>query len=176
MNSDWTLGQSNLITFVMIDINGSEVAGLGTGFVLSLSKNGGAFSASAGTKAEISNGWYSYTSTAAESDTTGTVSIKVTGAGALQQNLEYVVKARNILGVDYTYTVDDGTDPIEGAQVWITLDIGGNNTAWTGVTDAFGVARDSINGELPFLDPGTYYFWTQKTDYAFTNPDTEVVS
>lgn len=51
----------------------------------------------------------------------------------------------------------------------------GSNTVWHGETDAFGVARDDGNS-LPFLDPGTYYFWSQKSGYSFTNPDEEVVS
>ena len=168
-------GQVNLITFVLIDASGAEVAGLGTSFVLQLAKAGGAFAASDGTKAEMGLGWYSYEVTAAEADTRGPLSVVVNGTGALQQNLEYIVDARNIYALEFTYTVDDGTDPIDGAQVWITTDLAGNDTIWNGVTDSLGAARD-INGRLPFLDPGTYYFWVQKSGYSFTNPDTEVVS
>lgn len=172
----WEQSQQNLITFVMVDGNGTEVTGLGTGFTLQLAKNGGAFAGSAGTKAEMANGWYSYLSTAAEADAPGPISILVTGAGAVQQNLEYVVKARNINGIEFTYTVDDGSTAIEGAQVWISTDSAGNNVIWTGITDASGVARDAVNDERPFLDPGTYYFWVQKTGYSFNNPDQESVS
>jgi hypothetical protein len=46
---------------------------------------------------------------------------------------------------------------------------------WGGDTDAFGVARDDA-GELPRLDPGTYYFWRNLAGWTFTNPDTEIVS
>lgn len=94
---DWVLNQTNRITFVMVDTAGTEVAGLGTGFTLQLSKNGGAFAGSAGTKAEIGNGWYSYIATAGESDTAGPVAIRVTGAGAVQQNLVYGVSPSLVL-------------------------------------------------------------------------------
>jgi hypothetical protein len=79
------------VTFVMVDTAGTEVAGLGTGITVQISKNGGAFGASAGTKAEIGSGWYSYTFTTAETDTLGPLAVKITGAGAVQQNILYEV-------------------------------------------------------------------------------------
>lgn len=176
--SEWVLNQQNAITFVMIDAAGNEVAGLGAGYVLELSKNGGALAASTGAKSEIGAGFYHYLAAAAEADTVGPVSITVTGAGCVQQNLEYVVRQRTPGAVAYTYTVtDSGTGlPIEGAEVWFTTDVAGANVVWTGDTDAFGVARDD-NGNLPVLDPGTYYVWVQKVDYTPDAwPDTEVVS
>ena len=172
---DWTLNQANHITFVLVDSNGAEVAGLGTAFVLQLRKPGGAFVGSAGTKAEIGSGWYEYTSTANEANTPGSIAIKITHASTAQQNLEYTVQSRVIDAVEFTYTVDDGSDPIEGASIWISTDLAGNNVIWTGITDAFGVAK-TLGGVKPFLDPGTYYFWIQKSGYSFTNPDTETVS
>jgi len=175
MLRDWTLNQQNRIAFVMVDNTGTEVAGLGSGFTLEISKNGGAFVGSAGTKAEIADGWYTYLSTAGEADTIGPVAVKVTGAGAIQQNLEYVVKQRSVNALEFTYTVTDGVNPIEGVEVWITTDVGGSNMIWTGATDSLGIARD-INQEKPWLDAGTYYFWSQKTGYSFVNPDTEIVS
>jgi len=173
---NWVLNQQNQVTFVLVDSTGTEVAGLGTGFTLEVSKAGGVFAGSAGTKAEISDGWYSYLTTAGEADTIGPVSIRVIHASIIQQNLEYVVQQRtsNVIAFTYTVTVTGLGTPIEGANVWITTDIAGLNTVWTGITDSFGVARSG--GLLPFLDAGTYYFWTQKTGYSFTNPDTEVVS
>jgi len=163
----------------MVDATNTEVPGLGSGYTLEVAKNGGAFAASAGTKAEMSNGWYTYLATAAEADTPGPVSIRVTGAGAVQQNLEYVVKARNVAGVEFTYTVTGPAPtftPIEGANISISTDEPGLNVIWRGVTDAFGVARDATNNQLPFLDPGTYYFWSQRSGFNFNNPDTEIVS
>jgi hypothetical protein len=163
--------QVNTITFVMIDSNGDEVTGLGSSFTLQLSKAGGAFAASAGTKAEIGSGWYSYQTTAGECDTVGPVAIKVTGAGAVQQNLEYVV----INAVEFTYTVTVSGNPLQGATVWISTDVAGSNVIWEGTTNASGVAVDT-NDEKPYLLAGDYFFWTQKTGYSFVNPDTESVS
>jgi len=121
------LSQSQEITFVMIDAAGNEVAGLGNTFILELRKPGGAFVGSAGVKAEIGNGWYSYVTTAAETDTVGPLSVRVTGAGCVQQNLEYVVETRAISAIEFTYTVTDSVTllPIEGVQVWIATDLAG---------------------------------------------------
>ena len=160
----------------MVDALGAEVAALGAGFVLSVSKAGGAFQASAGVKAEISDGWYSYTSTAGEADTIGPIAIKVTGVGCVQQNLEYVVKQRASLGVEFTYTLTDAVTglPLAGARVWFATDIGIVNIVWVGVTDTFGVARGN-DASLPVLDAGTYYVKSQLTGYQFSI-DTEIVS
>ena len=79
--------------------------------------------------------------------------------------------------VEFTYTVTDaGTGlPIAGVHIEITTDVAGTNVIWCGDTDTFGVARDD-NGQLPRLDPGTYYFWRNMPGYIFVNPDTEIVS
>lgn len=116
---DWVLNQTNKITFVMVNTAGVEVAGLGTGFTLQLSKNGAAFAASAGTKAEIGNGWYSYIATAGESDTAGPVAVKVTGAGAVQQNLVYGVSPSLVLSTAQLQALADailkrGTSHVDG--------------------------------------------------------------
>ena len=174
---DWTLNQQNRIAFIMVDAAGAEVAGLGGAFILEISKNGSIFAASAGTKAEIGDGWYTYLSTAAEANTVGVVAIKVTGVGAAQQNLEYAVKQRTPGAIEFTYTVTNNVtlNPIEGVEVWISTDVAGANIIWKGDTDALGIARD-VNNEKPWLDAGTYYFWSQRSGFSFSNPDTEVVS
>lgn len=79
--------------------------------------------------------------------------------------------------IEFTYTVTSSVTglPIEGVRVTISTDIAGANMIWGGDTDVFGVARDDF-AELPRLDPGTYYFWSQKGGFTFVNPDTEVVS
>ena len=77
--------------------------------------------------------------------------------------------------VQFTYTVDDGVDPIDGAEVWITTDDAGSNVVWYGITDAFGVGRAADNSK-PMLDVGTYYAWTKKAGYSFSNPDTLTVT
>lgn len=174
----WRLNQANRIVFVMVDSSNVEVSGLGSGFTLELSKSGAAFAASAGTKAEIANGWYTYLATAGEADTVGPIAIKVTGAGAVQQNLAYVVQQHTPNALAYPYTVTNSQTglPVSGVEVWISTDSAGLNVVLSGLTtDASGVARDS-NGELPRLDPGSYYFFRQKSNYEFGGADLEVVS
>lgn len=85
------LAELQLIDFVMVNSSGVEVIGLGIGFTVQISKNGADFIASTGVKDEIGSGWYSYQLTAAETDTVGPLAIKITGAGALQQNLVYEI-------------------------------------------------------------------------------------
>lgn len=174
----WELNQQNTILFVMVDSAGTEITGLGSGFTLEISKAGAAFAASAGTKSEVGSGWYKYVTTTGEANTRGPVAVKVTGSGALQQNLEYVVAGRNAGAVEFTYTVTDSVSglPVEGANVWITSDTAGNNTLWAGTTNSSGIAVDQ-NGNKPFLDPGTVYVWIQRAGYIPpTVPDTEVIS
>lgn len=173
MIATWKLSQANLITFVLVDSNGLEVTGLGSGFTLQISKAGGAFAGSAGTKAEIGNGVYSYVSTANEANTIGSVFIVITHASIVQQNLEYVVEQRTINAIEYTYTVTNSVTaaPVEGVQIWFLI---GSNVIWYGVTDASGVARDE-DGNLPRLDPGTYTVVRQRAGFTAEN-DTEVVS
>ena len=70
----------------------------------------------------------------------------------------------------YTYTVTNSVTglPIQGVVVTVTTDIAGTNAIATGTTD--------VSGEIDFwLDPATYYMWSFKSGYTFTNPDTEVV-
>lgn len=179
LSDEWELGQQNEIKFVMVNGSGSNFAGLGNTYTMKISKPGNtAFVDAAGLKQEIGSGWYRYVSTAGEADTAGAIAIYLPAQdGAAEQNLEYVVKSRNALAIEFTYTVlyQGSGLPIPSVNVSISTDLSGTNIIWVGVTDTFGVARDS-NGELPRLDPGTYYFWSQKTGIVFTNPDTEVVS
>lgn len=172
-----TLNQTNYVSFVMIDATGVEVTGLGNGFTLEVSKVSAAFVGSAGTKGEISDGWYYYITAAGECDTRGPLNFRVTGAGCLQQNLVYFVGGATAGAVEFTYTVTDSSTglPIEGVEVWITTDVGGVNIVWVGSTDALGVARDTYNSKC-WLDAGDYYFWSQKAGYTFANPDLESVS
>lgn len=173
------LSQINRICFVMVDGNYNEVAGLGAAINMFISKNGSTpFVASAATVAEIGNGWYTALLPAAECDTIGPVAIYATGAGCIQQNLEYVVQQRNVQCIEFTYTLTNSVTllPVEDAKIWITTDAAGNNVIWNGETDAFGVARDA-EGNLPCLDAGTYYVWAKKHGgSANAWPDVEVVS
>lgn len=176
----WELNQQNEIKFVMVDSAGTEVTGLGSGYTLEISKPGNtAFVAGSGTKQEISDGWYRYLSTTGEADTIGVIAIRVTGTGAVQQNLEYVVGQRTPGVVFFTYqvTLSDGVTPVVGAVVWVTSDSAG--TTQVGgpyTTNASGFAKDS-NGNDPLLPTGTLYFWKYKQGFVDNeNPDTETVS
>ena len=173
----WKRSQQNLITFVLVDVLGVEVPGLGGTFTLAVSKAGAAFNPSAGTKGEIGSGWYKYLSTAAEANTVGPVAIKVTDALIKQQNLEYIVESRVINAVEFTYTVTNIITglPIPGVNVWFSTDITGLDVVWAGLTDTFGAARD-LDDHLPRLDPGVYAAWRQKSGFVFSDPDWETVS
>jgi len=173
----WKRSQQNLITFVLVDVLGAEVPGLGGTFTLAVSKAGGAFNPSAGTKGEIGSGWYKYLSTAAEANTVGPVAIKVTDALIKQQNLEYIVESRVINAVEFTYTVTNIITglPIPGVNVWFSTDITGLDVVWAGLTDTFGAARD-LDGHLPFLDPGLYAVFREHSSFGWSNPDWETVS
>lgn len=173
----WNKNQPNTILFVLVDASGSEVTGLGSGYTLRLSKAGAVFAASAGTKSEVGLGWYKYQSTAGEADTSGPIAIVVTGAGVVQQNLEYVLDDRVVTAVEFTYTITStaGGLPIENVTVLFYTDSSLTKLAWSGETDAFGVARD-IYGALPRLEPGTYYIVRIRQGYSFINPDQESVS
>jgi hypothetical protein len=165
------INQPNTIPFVMVNASGTEVTGLGTTFVVSVSKNGGAFNAGAGAKSEIGSGWYQYIATAGECDTAGPLSIKITGAGCLQQNLVYPIETVMANAIKFTYTLTSsvGGAPIVGAFVWFTTDLNGQNIVASGTTD--------VMGQVSFyLSTGTYYVWRSKDGFSFTNPDTEVVS
>lgn len=72
--------------------------------------------------------------------------------------------------VEFTLTVTDGSNPIEGVSVWIATDAAGSNVvAGQSSTNSF--------GEVTFnLDPGTYYQWNQLGGYTFNNPTTITVS
>jgi len=173
---EWTLDQQNLITFVMIDGSGGEISGLGGTLSLEISKNGAAFLPAAGVQAEMSDGWYKYTATAGESDTFGVVSIKVTGAGAIQQNLEYVILGRSIYAEEFTYTVTKpGAIPVAGATVSVSTDDAGVRVVFSGITDVFGVLRHMTTNQKPWLDPGWYYFWVFADGFIASNPDLEEV-
>lgn len=65
-------------------------------------------------------------------------------------------------------TVNDGSNPLDGVEVWVTTDIAGSNTVASGISSVLGTVT-------VYLDPGTYYVWKQLAGYTFTNPETMVV-
>ena len=177
MSVEWVAGLPNEVTFVMVDSAGLELTGLTVAAEIRVS--GGSFGAVAGTMIEISNGWYSYTSTAGES-VVGPISIRATAAGAIQQNLEYVCEQRTP-GVKFwpyrVTTLPGGAgDPIAGAFVWVTRNNAENDLSiWTGNTDTDGYALNA-KGRSPLVPLGNNYFWKYKPGFSDDdNPDLEVV-
>lgn len=73
--------------------------------------------------------------------------------------------------ITFTYTLTSSVDatPIADATVEVYTDLAMTNMVASGVTSAFGVV-------VFYLDAGTYYLKRIKSDWTFTNPDTEVVS
>ena len=68
-----------------------------------------------------------------------------------------------------TVTVNDGVNPIDGVDVWISTDSAGTNVIARGSTGALGTV-------VFMLDAGTYYAWKQLAGYDFTNPQSFTVS
>lgn len=79
-------------------------------------------------------------------------------------------ETRGTGNIKKTYTVKDGDgNPMDNVEVWVTSDEAGTHIVASGITN--------IQGEVDFyLNAGTYYVWSQKAGYNFTNPDTEVVA
>lgn len=73
--------------------------------------------------------------------------------------------------ITWTYTLTESVsgDPIPGATIRLSSDIGGAITVDTQTTNASGVATFS-------LDAGTYYAWRTCIGYTFEDPDVEVVA
>lgn len=82
--------------------------------------------------------------------------------------------------LEITYTVyaeEAKTNPLEGVDVWITkTNSSSAPVIFRGRTDSSGVLRETSGDSLPWLDAGTYYFWREKANYTFSNPDTETFS
>lgn len=97
-----------------------------------------------------------------------------TDAGSFGKYLDAKISDTDIIGsgaLSCTWTQkDDGGNPMDNVQVWITTDeAGANVVAGALLTDA--------SGEATFmLDAGTYYVWREKGGYNFTNPQTWTVS
>lgn len=68
-----------------------------------------------------------------------------------------------------TVTVNDGVNPIDGVDVWVSTDSAGTNVIARGSTGALGTV-------VFMLDAGTYYAWKQLAGYDFTNPQSFTVS
>ena len=98
----------------------------------------------------------------------GTTCTSCVGSYALTQIAD-AIAGSGALSCTWTQK-DDGDNPMDNVQVWISTDEAGNNVvAGTLITDA--------SGEVTFmLDAGTYYVWRERASYNFTNPQTWTVS
>jgi hypothetical protein len=71
--------------------------------------------------------------------------------------------------INWEVTVDDGTNPLDGVDVWVTTNLAGTDVIARGSTDD--------NGKVVFLlDAGPYYLWQQLAGYGFNNPESFTVS
>lgn len=177
MSGEWLVGLPNEVTFVMVDSSGNELTGLTLSIEVRVT--GGSFVAAAGSWLEISDGWYSYTSSAGEA-VVGPISIRVNASGAVQQNLEYVCEQRTPGVKFWQYRVTDqpggAGNPIQGVYVWVSRTNVQNDPAiWDGYTDVDGYAVDTMQRD-PLVPLGNNYFWKHKPGFADDdNPDLEVV-
>ena len=176
---EWLYGIPNEVTFVMVNANRQELAGLT--LAVEVRNSGGSFQAAAGSWIELSDGWYSYTSSVGEASVIGPVSVEINATGAEQQNLEYVVEQRTPGVVFFEYRVTDQPgglgNPIAGVYIWVTLtDTENDPSIWRGYTDSNGYAKDE-KGRNPLLPLGNVYFWKYLPGWTDDdNPDLEVVS
>lgn len=178
----------NVMIFAF-DANGDAVLGKVDGdWTKIISKNGGNFLAMTVTITEAQNGWYSLTLSAGHTDTLGVLSMSFTAPGVKQVNLQYRVESQIVQdivagqtypagAIQFTYTMTNSLNslPLPDVNIWISTDNPATNIVWSGFTDNFGVARD-VNGNLPALDPGVYFFWRNKSSFIFIDPDQETVS
>lgn len=128
---------------------------------------------------ELGLGMYEYVSTGLDFSTNQYFwSAQYTGAvftdSAYVYNVEdEEVRSRTTLGagaITFNYTVLDTLGmPIDDASVWVSTNQAGTNIIASGRSNASGVATF-------YLDASTYYFFSAKSGYNFSNPDTEIVS
>lgn len=115
------------------------------------------------TSAEL--GTYDYIATAITTSTTADVK-------EVPAVWTYYAQGASTIGqgsVATVVTVNDGSSPLDGANVWVSTDSGGANIVAQGFTSALGTVT-------LYLDPGTYYVWKTLAGYTFTNPSTLVVT
>lgn len=58
---------------------------------------------------------------------------------------------------------DTNDEVISNAEVWLSIDIGGDQVVASGTTDNYGSVTF-------YVTPGTYYLFSRKAGYNFTNP------
>lgn len=168
------------IAFFMVDGFDHITGKTGLTITLTVSKNGAAFGAVSGAVSELTNGWYSWAGNATDRNTLGSLAVHATGTGAdpldfMVEILSYdpivfgaTVQTLGAGSVATVFTINDGSNPIDGVDVWVSSDSAGSNVIARGFTNALGLVT-------LMLDPGTYYTWKTKAGYTFENPSTLTV-
>lgn len=128
------------IPFLMVSSTDHITGKTGLTPTVTLSKNGGAFGAAAGTVAEIANGWYKLTPSSADTNTAGSLVLHATGTGADDSDRECLV-------VPY--------DPYDSTRLGLAALPNANAGANTGlpvVGTQVPNANSGANGGLPTVD------------------------
>jgi len=150
--------------------------GLAGAMVVKLSKAGTALTArnSATAITYDTDGCYLVPLDATDTNTLGPFTVSVSDAATHLPVIKEYIVGISTTGEGSTATVvtvvDGSSNPLDGAEVWVTTDLAGTNTvAGTLVTSGSGTVTF-------YLDAGTYYAWKQLSGYNFTNPETLTVS
>ena len=151
-----------------------DVPVLGAVPTVQLVKAGGTLVNATNAAAARAGGWYNVLITAIETNTIGDLAVVCSAAGAgvwrdIVQVYESLEAGSGSVAFTYTITATDTGLPISGVATFVTTDLLGVNRVASGTSNAFGQI-------IYYLDPGTYYFWSSRTGYTFSNPDTEAVS
>ena len=121
----------------MIVQSTDHITGLtGAAPTVTISKNGGAFAAPAGTVAEIGNGWYRLTPAAADTATNGTLLLHATASGGDPADVDCQVVAMSpyaALPANFSGLAIDGSGAVGANNLAALLDVAlsGHTTAGT---------------------------------------------
>jgi len=94
--------------------------------------------------------------------------------GTVDADNAAILAQLELIGVGGSETVNfavrDSGNPVVGAEVYITSDVGGSVVVVNNLTS-------NASGNITCrLDPGTYYAWVSHPNYTATNPQTLVVT
>lgn len=143
--------------FKLIDSSDHLSKLLGATPTVELSKAGGAFAAASGEVDEVGRGWYYVDLATSDTNTIGDLAYYITAAGADDTDFVDIVTTRtgDTHANSITITVNDGTDPIQGATVTLRS---GTTLIDRQTTNASGIA-------ILTADAGTYSRVVQASGY-----------
>ena len=133
-------------------------------FTIANQVDANALSGGGGSSITVADIWDALTSGLTTADSIGKLLVT-----DIDSKISLVGSALGAGAISTPITVDDGTNPIDGVDVWVTTDVGGSNVIARGYTNTSGVVTF-------MLDTGTVYIWKQLAGYSFSNPDTLVVT